>query len=258
MPGSDLTFSTMLVSVGILLVASGGAAVSLRRSLATLAARLLGRRPVPIAQVVHDGPLRIDGTVTAGVEGTLIAPCSGEAVVWFRLRLRNLAASAGGEAGGPIMITIADEQCGTPFQVEDGSGAHAEIMTSGAQVMTKAVGFRELPLGAHERVRLFLEGKGNETWIAEAYEEECLRPGDRVSVAGPARRDPMGPEPIPYRDVPASRLIVEAIPGQELVVATPEAVRRALGGVNRGGRIAVVVGIAMIAAGLVGRWVMAA
>ena len=248
-------FSTMLICVGVLLTVSGGIAIGLHRSVAALAARILGRRPVSIAEVVHDGPVRIDGTVTAGGEGTLIAPCSGEVVVWFRLRLRNFAGGGSGDGGGgSVWITAADEQCGMPFHVEDGSGAHAEIMTSRARVMAKAVGFRELPLGAHDRVRLFLDERGIETCVADAYEEECLRVGERVSVAGPARREAGAPVPIPYRDVPSSRLIVEAGPGQELVVGTPEAVRRARGGVYRGGWVAMVLGIAMIAVGLVGRW----
>jgi hypothetical protein len=62
----------MLICVGILSVASGGIAVGLHRSLAALTARLLARRPLPIAQVLRDGPVRIDGTVAPGEQGTLI------------------------------------------------------------------------------------------------------------------------------------------------------------------------------------------
>jgi hypothetical protein len=120
--------------------------------------------------------------------------------------------------------------------------------------MARVMGFRELPLGAHDRVRAFLEGRGNATWIADAYEEECLRPGDRVNVAGRARREPGVSVPITHRDARSPRLIVAAALGDELVVATPEAVRQAQGGVYRGGWIAVVLGIATTAAGLLTQW----
>jgi hypothetical protein len=182
-------FSTMLICVGVLLVASGAIAVGLNRSVAAQAAHLLGRPVVPIAQAADDGSVRIDWAIAAGEQGTLIAPCSGETPVWFRLRLRKFGASGGGDGGGTLWLTVADEQYGTVFHVDDGSGAYAQVNTNGAHVMARVMGFRELPLGAHDRVRAFLEGRGDATWIADAYEEECLRPGDRVTVAGRARRE---------------------------------------------------------------------
>jgi hypothetical protein len=242
-------FGTMLICVGVLLVASGGVAVGLHRAIVARVARMLGRRPRPIAQMVHDGPVGIDGAVLAAEQGTLIAPCSGEVAVWFRLRLRNSAAAGD---GSQLWVTVADEDCGTTFHIDDGSGIHAQVRASGALFMAKTTGFRKLPPEAQERVRLFLETRGNEFWMADEYEEECLRPGDRVRVAGFARREPGSALPILYRNVPSSQLIVEATPGHELVVATPEAVRQTRG-VYRTGWIAVVVGLAMIAAGAVAR-----
>jgi hypothetical protein len=153
-----------------------------------------------------------------------------------------------------LWLTVADEQCGTVFNVEDGSGAYAQVNTSGAHVRASVKGFRELPLGAHDRVRAFLEGRGNATWIVDVYEEEYLRPGDRVTVAGRARREPGSSVRIAYRDAPSSRLIVSAALGDELVVATPEAVQQAQGGVYRGGWIAVLLGIATTAAGFLTQW----
>jgi len=251
--GCELMFSTMLICVGVLLTVSGAVAVGLHRSVATLATRVLRHRPVSIARVVLDGPVRIDGTVAAGDQGTLIAPCSGEAVVWFRLRLRNFAGGGGGEGGGSVWVTVADEQCGTAFRVHDGSGAFAVVNPTGAHCIAKAVRFNELPLGAHDRVRMFLEGRRTD-WIADVYEEESLRLGDRVAVTGLARREPDTPKPILYRDGPSSRIVLDtAAGGGELVVVTPDAVRRALGGAYRGGRVAIVVGVAMFVAGLVGR-----
>lgn len=105
---------TMLIYVGALLVVSGGIAIGLHRTVAARATRLLGRRPTPVAQVLHDGPLRIDGTVAVGEQGTLVARCSGEVVVWFRLRLRNIVPT-GGE--GQSCITVIDEHAGTLVSV---------------------------------------------------------------------------------------------------------------------------------------------
>jgi hypothetical protein len=246
-------FSTMLICVGVLLMVSGGVAVWLNRSVAALARRMLGRRPVSIARVAVDGLVRIDGTVVAGDEGTLIAPCSGEAVVWFRLRLHNSAGGGGGDSGSPLWVTVADEQCATAFRVDDGSGALAVVKPTGVHCMARTVRFPELPLGAPDRVRLFLEARRSDRWMADVYEEESLRLGDRVTVNGPARREPDAPQQIVYRDGPSSRIVLDAAAGGEVVVATPDAVRRALGGAYRAGRLAIVVGVAMFVAGLVGR-----
>lgn len=246
-------FSTMLICVGVLVAVSGGVAVWFRRSTAALATYVRARRPVPIGRVVLEGPVRIDGTVAAGDQGTLVAPCSGEAVVWFRLRLRMLAAAGGGDGGGSLWITVADEQHGTAFRVDDGSGATATVNANRAHCLAKAVRLHELPPGAHDRVRQFLEGRKADTWIANVYEEEVIRVGDRLTVTGPARREPDTPKPIFYRDGPSSRIVLDAAAGGELVVATPDAVRQALGGAHRAGRIAIVVGVVMLVAGIVGR-----
>jgi hypothetical protein len=48
-------FSTMLICVGVLLVASGAIAIGLNRSVAAQAAHVLGRPVVPIAQAADDG-----------------------------------------------------------------------------------------------------------------------------------------------------------------------------------------------------------
>jgi hypothetical protein len=244
--------STMLMCIGILLVVCGGTAVALQRSVAAVAARALRRRPEPIAHTLGNGSLRIDGMVAAGEQGTLVAPCSGEAVVWFRLRARRRVLDG---SGREAWLTVADQQCGTVFEVEDGSGATAQVDASRARVMTTAVSLRELALGAHDRVRLFLEGRGIELSVADRYEEERLRPGDRVLVAGFARREPSAPMPYLYRDTPSTKLVVDAAAGHELVVATPDAARNAVGGAYRAGWVAVLVGVAMVLGGLVGRCV---
>src|SRR5580700_3170044 len=131
-------FSTMLLCVGLLLVASGGIAIALHRSVAALAARVLARRPVPIAQMLHDGPVRIDGTVAAGEQGTLIAPCSGDVAIWFRLRLRNRVVLGGGDGSAESWRTVADEKRGTVVHVADGSGVSAQVDTNEARVMAMA------------------------------------------------------------------------------------------------------------------------
>jgi hypothetical protein len=249
-------FATMLICVGVLLVVSGGIAVVLHRSAGDLAARMLRLRSVTPGQLLLDGPVRIDGIVAAGEEGPLVAPCSGAPVVWFRLRLRNGTASGGGVGtGGSVYLTIVDEHCGTAFLVEHEADAPTLVNATGARFIAQTTRFRELPLGAHDRVQLFLEARGIETWAADLYEEECLRLGDRVTVARLGRRGAASAEPVPYRDARSSRLFIEAEPGQELVVATPEAARAAVGGGYRGGRIAGVVGLVMVVAGVVARWI---
>jgi hypothetical protein len=75
-------------------------------------------------------------------------------------------------------------------------------------------------------------------------------PGDPVMVAGFARREPGGSVPHLYRDVPSTKLVVDAAAGHELVLATPDAARRAVGGAYRGGSLAVLIGVAMAGAGL--------
>jgi hypothetical protein len=114
--------------------------------------------------------------------------------------------------------------------------------------------FQELPVEAHHRVRSFLEGLERGFWIADRYEEECLRPGDRVLVAGLARHEPGPPVPSAYRDAPSSKLVFDAASGNELIVATPDAAREARGGAYRLGWVAVIIGIATITAGVIARW----
>jgi hypothetical protein len=244
---SRVMVSTMLMYVGLLLVVSGGTAIALHHSVAARVARVLRRRPVALTSILREGFLRMDGRIAAGAQGTLVAPCSSDAVVWFRLRARRRVVHGNGEHG---LLTVADEQCGTLFHVDDGSGAAVEVDAGPANVVTTAVGFRELPDGAHARVGTFLEGRGSEVWMADLYEEECLRPGDPVMVAGFARREPGGSVPHLYRDVPSTKLVVDAAAGHELVLATPDAARRAVGGAYRGGSLAVLIGVAMAGAGL--------
>jgi hypothetical protein len=76
-------FGAMLIWVGVLLVASGAIAVGLSRSVAAQAAHVLGRPVVPIAQAFDGGPVRIDGAIAAGEQGTLIAPAAAKWLFGF-------------------------------------------------------------------------------------------------------------------------------------------------------------------------------
>jgi hypothetical protein len=85
----------------------------------------------------------------------------------------------------------------------------------------------------------------------ELFEEECLHPGESVAVVGLSQRASGVPTRRGYRDAHSSELVMHAAPGQQVIVAKPEALRRALRGAYLIGRIAMVLGLFAIVAGVI-------
>jgi hypothetical protein len=281
-------FGTMLASVGILLFISGLIAAARHRPEAAHARLVLGFRPKAIAQAASGRQVRIDGVISASEEACLVAPCSGAPVVWFRVRLRQLLASGGGGegGGGNIWGTILDEQDAIPFYVDDGSGEHALVDSTVAHASADARVFETLSPDALERLRNFWIARGHAWFDAahpagyssltaetagadpayvispsrafgkygvgkELFEEECLHPGESVAVVGLPQRASGVPTRRRYRDAHSSEWVMRAAPGQQVIVAKPEVLRRALRGTYLMGRIAMALGFLAIVAGVI-------
>jgi hypothetical protein len=247
-------FGIMLISVGTLLAISGLAAASRYRANALLVRGLLRIRSQPVAEARDGQPVRIDGRIAASTTETLVAPCSGDASVWFRVRLRRDLGVQGGGAdggGGAVWATIVDEEESTPFHVDDGSGQRAQVATTKFRTITRARAFDKLDDDASARLRGFLTRRGHEPISADVYEEECLHPGENVVVVGLSRRSAGEVRRELYRDAPSSELLLEADSGQELIVATPEMLRRARGGAYLASQTVMALGIVAIVVGIV-------
>jgi hypothetical protein len=257
-------FGMMLICVGVLGLVSGAIAMALHRARAERALRVIRLQPTRIANASQGGPVRIDGIAVAPEDGALlVAPCSDLPAVWFRVRVLRRLGSTGGQSGGPLWQPAIDEQHGTSFDVLDRGADRARVNASEAEILVDGQNFippenpslssagHVLSQLAHERVGRFLQGRGHEWWFGDMYEEQCICPGEGVSVVGLAGRDPGPVVPTPYRDAPSSTLVLRAGPEQKLILVKPEAARRERYGVYLVGQIAVALGLASLIAGIV-------
>jgi hypothetical protein len=238
-------FGTMLLDVGVLLLVSGFIAVYRHHIKAGHARRALELPPVPVAAARDDRHLRISGRIVASDEGCLTAPCSGASAVWFRVRLWRIVA----RPHGPWAIILEQTESAS-FYVDDGSGQRAKVKALGPNVYAETTGFNQVL----ERTNAFLNERGANWSDGDRCEEECLRPGDDVSVVGFLQREPGVLQPMEYRDgMQDGERVVRGAPEHELIVGTPAALRRERGGVYRGGRIAMAIGALAMVAGLIAR-----
>lgn len=246
-------FGTMLISMGVLLFI-GGLIATIRARATVLEAKRGLAIPSRIADVrSHGGRVQISGTVADGGEGSLVAPCTGATAVWFRVRLLRNAGmtAAGSETSSPMWITSGDEQRAVPFLVDDGSGRVAHVTSVGRGLVVPTV-VRTLSAEAMERVaRLFAES-GGENWMADAYEEQCIRIGDRVDVHGLVHDEPGEPVPEVYRDATSHRLIVSGEHGGGAVVISQAFAKRALRSA-RASQLAMSVGLCAVVVGVIVR-----
>jgi hypothetical protein len=252
-------FGTMLISVGTLLVISGAVASWRHRTEAARARRILRLPQKRIVDLPAGEPARIEGKIVPQ-QALLVAPCSGEAAVWFRVRLREFIGSAGGGdgGGGALWRTLVEEEFVTPFWVEDAFGGRARIIETEPQLSASAriTTFKTLSPEGLTRLRLVLSERGHEFTGADVYEEQCLHAGDVVNVVGLSRLEPGPTQPNLYRDAPSVELVVQGGTDQELIVVSSETLRYARGGVYLAGRIAIVVGTLVLACGFIVRLVM--
>ncbi len=222
-------FGTMLISVGLLIFIGAIVALIRGRVEALEAKRILGA-PSRIADLTPRGEsVQISGIVAEGEEGALIAPCTGATAVWFRVRLlRNAGlAAAGSEGSAPMWIAAEDQQRAVSFMINDGSGRAAHVVSVSRGLVAPTV-VRTLSAEAMGRMARLFAGSGVENWMADAYEEECIRVGDRVVVNGVAHEESGDPVPAVYRDAASRRLIVSGEHGKGPIVASPAFVKRAL------------------------------
>jgi hypothetical protein len=240
--------STMLFWVGLLVFLAGAVASWRQRSRTLVARAILRRMAVPISDVRVDDVVRIEGTIVEAREPFLVAPCSGESVVWFRVRAQVSASSGGGDGTGGLSLTLADEQAGSSFYVADASGDRIRIVAD-AHVEADPLVFRTLSIEAHDRLRLFLESRGHQPG-ADVYEEQRLRIGDTVTVLGRAQRELRVSRSDTYRDSVVPSMALTAPTGGRLLVTTPAARKRYRAGIALAG-VAVVAGLLAIVAGLV-------
>jgi hypothetical protein len=257
-------FGMMLICVGVLVLVSGAVTMAIHRARAAQALRVIGLRPTRIASAPQGGRVRIDGVAVVPADGgMLVAPCSGLPAVWFRVRVLRYLGSTGGQGSGPLWQPAIDEQDGTSFDIVDRNADFARVNASEAEVLADGQNFRPpetrshssageaLSEQAHERLGRFLQGRGHEWWFGEMYEEQRISPGERVSAVGLAGRGPGSVVPTIYRDAPSSMLVLLATPEQKLIVVKPEVARRERYGVYLAGQIAVALGLASLALGIV-------
>ena len=246
-------YDLMLIDVGALVGVAGFVATRLSAAAARRAHRAL---QLPPARTNGDGELpatavRLDGMVIAEGEELLVAPCSGQPAVWFRVRLRQQLASGNGSS---IWSIVADESDRLPFAVIDAAGRRIHVEPAEACAAANGGSLRELSPEASERLVSFLGGRDVNYMQATVYEEEVLRPGDRVVAAGVLHRRPAAPVATEYRDGPSTELVLRAPVGGEIVVGTVARLRRDAGTTYRAGRVATAVGAAAMAAGFLLRW----
>jgi len=246
-------FGTMVMCVGMLLVVASLIVGSRYRAKAALAHRVLRLRSMPIAAVLDMRRVRVNGKIVRSEARSLVAPFSGDPSVWFRVRLRRVLGSGGGGdgGGGALWATIIEESDAAPFYVDDGSGQRAHVTATNFRTLAAGKTFDKLDDEASERLRAFLVDRGHEPTSADVYEEECLHPGEDVVVVGLSRRSAGEVRPELYRDAPSSELLLQADSDQELIVATPEALRRARGGAFLATQTVMALGIVAIVVGIV-------
>ncbi len=243
-------YGMALICLGALVVASGAVMVSRYRAKAVRALSVSRLRPTLVVDVQSDDRVRIDGIVMSGEDGTIVAPCSGQAVVWFRVRLRTYTSWTAGEGAAGVLRTIIDQEDGRSFQVEDSSGRRALLVATRMHGIARADVYSSLSAEAHGRMRTFLAAHGYEGATGDVYEEERLRPGESVSVLGVARLREGPSIPANYRDAPSTQLILQDAHDCELIVASHESARRSGRGYYLVGKMAVAAGAVSVIAGV--------
>lgn len=249
-------FGTMLICVGILAVVFGWIVRIRHRTSTTRALRVSRLTPKRLAQVAEHQRVRVDGVaVAAESDHLLVGPCSGLPAVWFRVRVHRKVGGTGGEAGATIWHVAIEEQEGIPFSLLDRYGRCARVVAGEAEVLTDTCTFRDSPerlsAEATQRVGAFLSGRGHAVWLGDLFEEQCVCPGEPVSVVGVASQGfgpPMGES---YRNSPSSVLVFEAGPEGRPIVATPAAVRHERYGVRLVSSLVMATGLVAMAVGFV-------
>jgi hypothetical protein len=140
---------------------------------------------------------KIKGRIVALDGASLIAPCSGQSVVWFRLQVKSQG-------------TEIDVEDAVDFYVEDRVGRRTLVSGRTAQVVAEPRTFVAPPPRACARVAELLAERGRDFAPEDVYEEECLRAGDTVCVLRLAPPDPTATPDTPYRDVAASESVFVA------------------------------------------------
>jgi hypothetical protein len=244
---------TMLVDVGIILIISGFVATFRHRVPAGHARRVFKLPESAIACGDTGRQSRITGRVVASDEGCLVAPCSGESAVWFRVRVRRKVARG---RGGLLWATVAEEAACKAFYIDDDSGESARVTAIGAKVYVDMKTFEMSSPQVIERMGSFLGERGVGDVGADLFEEECLSPGDSVIVVGRLRRETGALRPSEYRDVASRELTIRSESGQELIVGTQASLRRERGGVHLIGQVAMAVGALAVMVGFIARWIV--
>jgi len=247
-------FDMMLMYVGCLLSITGLIAAYRHRGAGHRAAHALRMPRSRAAQVRAGGreEVRIDGLVVSDGAACLIAPCSGERAVWFRVRLRQrlAAAPAGARGAGSLWATLVDEISSTPFYVEDDSSDRIRVDPKYLVVSVNVKAFHVLSSESQERLSGFLVARGADHVMADVYEEECLRPGDSVIAVGCMRREPAEPAATAYRDGASSVLVLQPAPGKHVILGTPGSLNRDRAGVYLAGKVAIIAGIIAMIVGV--------
>jgi hypothetical protein len=151
-------------------------------------------------------------------------------------------------------VTTTDVARGVEFVVLDGAGGQIVVNPEQARILGTLSGGRAFSDDALRRLQEFLADREAGEWLADAWEEERLAPGDAVRLLGAVASRAGEPASATYRDRPSAELVLAGTPDHALVIATPAAVRRVRLGAFLVGEIAVVVGVGLALAGILARW----
>jgi E3 Ubiquitin ligase len=192
------------------------------------------------------GVVQIHGRAAAGDAGTLVAPLSGKAVIWFNVQVLRER----GSGRSRRWVTAVDEARGVPFLVDDGSGEQALVDSQGAYIVVDPrfeahSGFLHDATPALEAF-LVAHGMSSRNVLGLnspfRYRERVLEPGDALSALGPTSREnsPQG-----------TRLVMRSAGGAgDAILLSDRSSEQLASRLNRGWKIGVGIS-AVCAAGVV-------
>jgi hypothetical protein len=192
--------------------------------------RILAVPTTRIKDAPATGTVEIQGRVVAGEEGTVRAPFSGRAAVWFRVTIKERGTRTRDQDSWYTRVTESD---GRSFYVDDDSGEMASVIPNGANIVLDETVIASSGSWKHASPALeaFLHSRGIESrnWLDGdkdlRYDEELLAPGDPVYALGAARPAPAVPAHERHRTKPATRLVLsrgDGESGELLLTNKPE------------------------------------
>ena len=205
-PTPFFVIGAVLAVIGLVIVLANRKSMRRRR-------RILDTPTSKIAQAAGAGPVEINGAIVPSEQGVFAAPFSGRPAVWAKVVVQEHR----GSGKNSRWVTIVNEVAERVFLVDDGSGQHARVFPTGAQVLlnTQKVASSGTFNDASPQLAEFLAQRGIATTgffgfnKSLRYEEALLCPSDPIYALGPSYREG-GPGAGPFREGPPGQLVLRA------------------------------------------------